>query len=156
MSGFEARAAGHPGAGPHEFDDWRWSVHRSGPPLPLMILGVVVAFWFFKPLGVVALAYLVWRFARARGGCAFRREGFRRSWEPGAWGGPRRGPAAGNSAFEEHRLETLKELDEEANAFGDFARRQHEAHDREAFDRFLAERTAPKGSGEPRVGPDAP
>ena len=146
MSGFtEAQPAGHPGGCMHEFAGAGWPAHRSGPPLPLVILAAVVAFWVFPPLGLAALAYLVWRFARNRGGCAVRRDGCGR----GGWGGAGR-PSSGATAFEERRRETLKALEEEAKAFDDFERRRREAHDREAFDRFMAERDAPKGPDEPK------
>ncbi len=151
MSGFsDAQAAGHPGARRNEFDDWRWSGRRFGLPLPLKILLVVGAFWVFPPLGIAALAFLLWRSAQRNGGCAFGREGFRHAMDGGAWAGRRRGPATRNSAFEERRRETLKQLDEEAQAFEEFERKQREARVKEAFDRFMAERNAPKGPQEPQ------
>ena len=107
---------------------------------------VVAAFWIFPPLGIAALAYLLWRSARAGGGCGFSRNGWRGDASDGRW----RGPATGNSAFEEHRRATLKELDGEAKAFDAFERRRREARDREAFDRFMAERNAPKSPDEPK------
>jgi hypothetical protein len=140
----EAQAAGHPGGYPNGYEGGPWSGRHSGPPLPLVILGVVVAFWLFPPLGVAALLYIIWRFARRNGGCAFRRQGF------GPWAARRHGAANRNSAYEEHRRETLKELDEEAQAFEAFERKQREAKDREAFERFLANRDAPRNPDEPR------
>jgi hypothetical protein len=115
-----------------------------------VILGVVVAFWLFPPLGVAALLYLIWRFARRNGGCAFRRQGFDRAMGRGPWAARWHGPANRNTAYEEHRRETLKELDEEAQAFEAFERKQREAEDREAFERFLANRDAPRNPDEPR------
>ena len=52
MSNTAEAPAGHPGAHPYGFADPHWSGRHFGPPLPLKILGVVVAFWIFKPLGV--------------------------------------------------------------------------------------------------------
>ena len=73
----EAQPAGHPGGAPYGYDDAPWSGRHFGAPLPIKILGVVVAFLIFKPLGVAALVYLIWRSARRNGGCGFRRrEGF--------------------------------------------------------------------------------
>ena len=72
MSQFGAQPAGQTGYYPG-FDDHPWA--RSGPPLPLKILAVVVAFCLFHPLGVALLAYFVWRAARDNGGCAFGRRG---------------------------------------------------------------------------------
>ncbi len=152
MSGFsDAQAAGHPGARRNEFDEWRSSGHRFGLPLPLKILLVVGAFWVFPPLGIAALAYLLWRSAQRNGGCAFRRhEGFLRFAERGGWADRWHRPATRNSAFEERRRETRKQLDDEAQAFEEFVRKQREARDKEAFDRFMAERNAPKGPEEPQ------
>ncbi len=112
MSGFATQPAGHPGAFAHEFENWRWSSHRFGPPLPLKILIVVAAFWIFPPLGIAALAFLLWRLASRTGGCAFSRD----AWNRGAWGGRRRGASTRNSAFEERRREILQQLDEDAKA----------------------------------------
>jgi len=147
----EAQPAGHPGGYPYGYDGAPWSGRHFGPPLPLMILGVVVAFWFFPPLGVAAVLYLIWRSARRNGGCAFRRrEGFDRAMERGPWAARWHGPASRNTAYEEHKRETLKELDEEAQAFEAFERKQREAKDRQAFDRFMANRNSPQNPEEPR------
>jgi len=143
MSGFATQPAGHPGAFAHEFENWRWSSHRFGPPLPLKILIVVAAFWIFPPLGIAALAFLLWRLASRTGDCALSRD----AWNRGAWGGRRRGASTRNSASEERRREILQYLDEDA--FDEFERKQREARDREAFDRFMAERNAPNSPDEP-------
>jgi hypothetical protein len=147
----EAQPAGHPGGYPYGYDGAPWSGRHFGPPLPLKILGVIVAFLLFKPLGVAALVYLIWRSARRNGGCGFRRrDGFDRGVERGTWAARRQGPATRNTAYEEHRSETLKQLDEEAQAFEAFERKQREVKDREAFDRFVANRTPPQYPDEPR------
>ncbi len=146
MSGYaEAQPAGRPGPLPHDSDDGRWSGHRHNPPLPVKIIAVAAAFWLFHPLGVALLVYFLWRTVRRDGGCAFRGADFGPRWDGTAWARRRGGPAFRNSAFEERRRETLKQLDEDAEAFDAFARRQQEARDREAFERFKAERSAPKG-----------
>ena len=87
----------------------------------------------------------MWRAARAGGGSAFGREARSR----GGWDGRWRGASIRNSAFEERRREILQQLDEDAKAFDDFDHRQRAARDREAFDRFMAERNAPKSPDEP-------
>ena len=48
--------------------------------------------------------------------------------------------SSGNSAFDSYRDETLKRLEEEQRAFGDFMERLKRARDREEFERFMAER----------------
>ena len=90
MSNTAEAPAGGPGGYPHAFEGRHWSGRHFGPPLPLKILGVVVAFWIFKPLGVAALAFLLWRTVRRNGGCGFRREGFAGATERG-WAGQGRG-----------------------------------------------------------------
>jgi hypothetical protein len=108
-----------------------------GPPLPLKILAVVGAFWVAPPLGLAALGYLVWRKFQTRphGNEGRGPEGRSHKW---------RARSTGNSAFDEKRRETLQALEDEAKAFADFERQQRESKDREAFDRFVAERNAPK------------
>jgi hypothetical protein len=143
-------AAGHPGAHPYGFEGHYWSGRHFGPPLPLKILGVVVAFWIFKPLGVAALAFLIWRSVRGAGGCGFPREGVDRGMARGPWAGRGPTPATRNGAFEERRQATLRQLDEEAKAFDEFERRRREAEDKQAFDRFMANRNPPQNPEEPR------
>ena len=62
--------------------------------------------------------------------------------------------SSGNAAFDERRRETLRAIQEEAEAFADFERRQREARDREEFDRFMAERNASDAAK--RENPKAP
>jgi len=107
-----------------------------GPPLPLKILAVLGAFWVAPPLGLAALGYLVWRKVSGRGCDGGRRqEGRSHAW---------RARSSGNTAFDEKRRETLQALEDEAKAFAEFERQQRERQDREAFERFVAERNAPK------------
>jgi len=115
----------------HSFSGW------SGPPLPIKILAVLGAFWVAPPLGLAALGYLVWRKVQ---GCRTQGEGRGNDWRSHF----SRGRPSGNSAFDEKRRETLQALEEEAKAFADFERQQREARDREAFERFVADRNAPK------------
>jgi hypothetical protein len=98
-----------------------------GPPLPLKLLFVGAAFLFCPPLGLLGLGFLAWRHFRWERGCGGRRA-FRR------W--------TGNSALDAKRRETLRALDEEAEAFVEFARQEREKRDREAYERFQAERAA--------------
>lgn len=49
---------------------------------------------------------------------------------------------SGNAAFDAYREETLKRLEEEQRAFGDFMERLKRARDQEEFERFMAERRA--------------
>jgi Protein of unknown function (DUF2852) len=101
-----------------------------GPPLPLKLLLAGAAFLICPPLGLLALGFLAWRYFGWGHGCGDRHRGFRHS--------------TGNSALDAKRRETLQALDEEAEAFVDFARRERERRDREAYERFQAERNAKK------------
>lgn len=96
-----------------------------GPPLPLKLLLIGAVFFICPPLGLLALGFLAWRHFRWERGCGGRRA-FRHS--------------TGNSALDAKRRDTLKALDEEAEAFAEFTRRERERHDREAYERFQAER----------------
>ena len=51
-------------------------------------------------------------------------------------------PAAGHSAFEEYRQETLRRLDQEQREFQEFIRRLRMARGKVEFDQFTAERRA--------------
>jgi Protein of unknown function (DUF2852) len=112
-----------------------------GPPLPVKLIGLGVAFLIARPLGVAVLAFLLYKAARRHWGGDWGRFGgwsrqgsCFRTTRPGA-----------NSAMDEKRRATLEALAEEEKAFSDFEHRQREAKDREAFDRFVAERNATKG-----------
>lgn len=105
------------------------------PPLLVKILMVAAAFWLFHPLGVTLLVIVLWWAARRHGGYAFR----------GAKvGQPLRRTRAAfrNAAFEERQRETLKALEEDAEAF---ERKQREARNRQAFERFMSDRGVANG-----------
>jgi hypothetical protein len=145
------------------------SVHDL--PFPAKAAGVAAAFWIFPPLGVGALAWLaVAGRRRARWAAAHWEqpgeagaEQARDHWREGRSGrrcgrGMRRGfyRGTGNSAFDEAQraeVERLREearkLHEEAQAFRDFERREKEKRDREAFEKFAAERNKPQDGAAP-------
>ena len=136
---------------------WRHRGHGFGPPLPIKLLAVAGAFWIAPPLGFAALGLWAWRAWKHNGGSG-------RCGAPGGhWRGfaerarsrcewPRR--STGNSVLDERRRETLRAIQEEAEAYSDFERRQRESRDREAFDRFMADRTAAEAAK--RDAPKAP
>ncbi len=113
----------------------------GGPALPVKMLAVGAAFLICRPLGVAALAFVLWRSYRGGGFGPWQFNGPARGF-----GAFRRGGAAstGNTALDEKRRETLNKLDEEARAFAEFQKKQREAQDKEAFDHFVAERDADK------------
>jgi hypothetical protein len=100
--------------------------HFHHIPRPLKFLGAAAALLICPPVGVAALAWAIWSSRRGRCG-GWRAEG------AGPWA------RSGNSAFEAKRRETLEKLAEEERAFAEFRRRDREARDREAFERFQSE-----------------
>ncbi|WP_333823786.1 DUF2852 domain-containing protein [Pinisolibacter sp.] len=144
-----------PDGGAEAFRHGRGRCCHGGPRWPLAAAAVGGAFWLFPPLGVASLAYLAMRNGRhgrgegsgegfgpdfAGGGRHRGRHGFRGFG--GFGGGRRRGWSSGNAAFDEARAETWRRLEEEAEAFDDFRRRERMARDREVYDRFRGERAA--------------
>ena len=121
--------------------------------MPLMILGfigfilatlfwlcwaalwlVVALFWVAWPLTLLVLACIAWR-VQSR---LWPQEQRTRAAKP-----ERARPSfrqSGNAAFDEYREETLRRLDEEHETFRAFLERLRKAKDKEAFDRFVAER----------------
>jgi hypothetical protein len=105
-------------------------------PKGAWIAVMVISFVLFWPVGLGILAYLVWSgkmhaWKRERGyGCSsskFRRHGFGHG-------------STGNSAFDAYRDETLKRMEDEQKAFGEFVDRLRRAKDQSEFDQFMAER----------------
>lgn len=102
----------------------------KGAWIAMMVIGFIV-FW---PIGLALLFYMIWSgkmqgWKRENfGGCASSYRRHRRS--------------SGNSAFDTYRDETLKRMEEEQKAFGDFMERLRRAKDQAEFDQFMAERRA--------------
>jgi hypothetical protein len=122
---------------------------------PLHIAAVVAGFIVWWPLGLLALAWILWgdRFPRDK-----VRDGFERAkTEFGGFAREHRGwSSSGNAAFDEYREETLRrleeerrKLEEEGRAFTEFMRNLRRARDKEEFDRFMAERNAPRNGEAP-------
>jgi hypothetical protein len=115
--------------------------------IALMILG----FFVWWPLGLAALAFIIWS---GRMGCyghgshhwehkmqrlheKMERMKGRTDGGPSWWGGS---PSSGNSAFDEYKTETLKRLEEEQREFREFLNRLRTSKDRAEFDQFMNER----------------
>ena len=129
--------------------DFRAEARRfaASMPFPAKALTVAAGFVVFPPLGIATLAYFIYQSRRAwrdgeqgapafagrrMGRCGHRHGGrFHREWG-----------MTGNSALDEKRRETLRALDDEAEAFAEFRRKEREARDRDAFDRFAKDRAA--------------
>lgn len=133
---------------------------------PLSIALMVLGFVIWWPLGLAALAYILW--GEMFGGSSDKAERFvnrSRSWAENCgrgnhgfrsgshMGGFRQ--SSGNAAFDDYRAEQLrrleeerKRLDEEINAFHEHMRNLRMARDREEFDRFMRDR----GGNRPNYG----
>jgi hypothetical protein len=116
------------------------SQSRHGRWTPLSILAVVAGFIVWWPLGLAALAYVLWAGpidTLADDGARRLREAFAaKSSSP-------RG--SGNAAFDAYKAETLQRLEAEQAEFADYLTRLRQARDREEFERFMAERNSPSG-----------
>ena len=113
---------------------------------PAWIALMVVSFILFWPVGLAILAYLIWS---GRMGCS--NSSNRTSWN--GWKSRHGGMGGtGNRAFDQHREDTLRRLEEEAAEFKDFVDRLKFAKDQEEFDRFMSER---RTSAQTRTEPNA-
>jgi hypothetical protein len=144
---------------------------------PFWIVTMILGFVLFWPLGLAALAFLIWsgkmgfcsydrserwqrKMERMQGKMERMRERFETGFgRGGPWGGPFGGFNArpsGNAAFDEYRQETLRRLEEEQGEFQDFLSRLRMAKDKAEFDQFMAERRAPRPqtSEGPVITPD--
>ena len=121
---------------------------------PAWIALVIVSFIIWWPIGLAALAFLIWS---GRMGCGHhgnwheRRERWRAAREE--WRAFKRGehpamPSSGNAVFDDYRAETLKRLEEEQKEFTGFLDRLRRAKDQAEFDQFMADRRN-KPTGEP-------
>jgi hypothetical protein len=128
-------------------------------PFPAKALTVAAGFVVFPPLGLVTLGYFIYQSRRRwhgqepgadpRGFGSGRGFGRCRHGHGGRF--RREDGMTGNVALDEKRRETLRQLDEEAQAFAAFRREQRETRDREAFDRFMTERDAKPANEAPKA-----
>lgn len=113
---------------------------------PAWIIAAVLGFIIWWPIGLGLLAYLIWS---GRMGCS--NSSNRTSWT--SWKSRQGGMGGtGNRAFDQHREDTLRRLEEEAAEFKDFVDRLKFAKDQEEFDRFMSER---RTSAQTRTEPNA-
>ena len=93
---------------------------------PVWLLLMVIGFIWFWPVGLAVFAYLAWS---GRLGQSLNLK----PWLPNFWG-------SGNAAFDEHRADTIKKLEDEQRAFTGFIADLKKAKDRSEFDQFMAKR----------------
>jgi hypothetical protein len=107
---------------------------RGGRWSALSILAVIAGFAIWWPLGLSALAYILWPGPiDGLADEAWSRIRTMSFWSPT----PKK---TGNAAFDAYKAETLKRLEAEQAAFADYLVKLREARDREEFERFMTER----------------
>lgn len=138
MNGWSGMAR-HGGRLPPFAGSWRGAAARRWHPVELVAM--IVGFALFWPIGLVVLAWKKWS-GMGQGASSAR--------EPMRLGGGLE-QDTGNSAFEDFKRAELDRLEDERSklvdaqaAFGDFLDRLRRARDREEFERFMADRNAPK------------
>src|SRR5262249_40876114 len=104
------------------------SQSRHGRWTPLSILAVVARFIIWWPLGLAALAYILW----AGPLDPLLDDGARRLRDTfGARSAPK---GSGNVAFDAYKAETLRQLEAQQAQFADYVNRLREARDRNEFE----------------------
>lgn len=124
---------------------------------PVSIGTMVLGFVIWWPLGLAVLGYILW--GELFGGSAEKAARYARrsrDFAENMAGKARRfgnSMSSGNAAFDEYREEQLRRLDEErrrldeeVDAFHAYMRNLRMARDREEFDRFMRDRTAPRST----------
>lgn len=124
---------------------------------PAWIALTVASFIIWWPIGLAALAFLLWS---GRMGCGHGRMGWherRERWREARdeWRAMKRGDysamrTSGNLAFDDYRTETLKRLEDEQKEFSGFLDRLRRAKDKAEFDQFMTERGSKPGSDQPQ------
>ncbi len=101
------------------------------------IAAMVVGFIAFWPVGLVLLAYMLYRgkFTMEKSLCRANR--FRSAG------------SSGNAAFDAYRNETLRRLEEEQDAFEAFLKRLREAKDKAEFDEFMNDQARKRDTDAP-------
>ena len=99
---------------------------------------IVAGFYLFWPVGLVALAFVVFS-GRGR---AWRMQS-RGQWHnvgTRGFGRSRRMGGSGNAAFDAYRSETIKRLEDEQKEFVEYLEKLRQAKDKSEFDQFMADR----------------
>jgi Protein of unknown function (DUF2852) len=131
---YDTQASGHPFNRDGDYLGWAKSPGFNMPKL----LAVLAGFAIFPPLGIAALIYFLWN--------SRRHYGHGSHGSAGRGGCGRRG-STGNAAFDEHRAEVLRGLEEERQAFRAHRAEERRKRDAEALDAFRAAQKAAKNEG---------
>ena len=126
---------------------------EAGRPKLLWIVLLLLAAWISWPAALALFAFLLWAGKlEAWKGAALNlwQEVVGPLRSSGTWWLPRPG---GNRAFDEHRSDTLRRLEEEEKEFREFLIRLRAAKDKAEFDQFMAERRDRSNSSSPTPPP---
>jgi len=93
------------------------------------IAAMILGFIFFWPVGLALLAYMIWSKNMFKGCSKTRHSRQMRGMK-----------TTGNHAFDAYKIETLRRLEEEQDAFESFLQRLREAKDKSEFDQFMEDR----------------
>jgi hypothetical protein len=110
------------------------------PIVAACILLVIFGFTWWWPVGLVILAWVIGRMSRGYNSDRWERKLDRLRGDADnrcEWRSYRR--SSGSDAFGEHRIETLRRLEDEQREFRGFLERLRQAKDKAEFDRFIAE-----------------
>ncbi len=99
---------------------------------PGWLIAMIGGFIYWWPLGILVLAYLLWSGSMGR---------INGQWLDRAKAVLR--PGSGNTAFDAHRVATLRRLEDEARDFRVFMDKLRLAKDEADFARFMKERNQP-------------
>ena len=116
----------------------RWLDDRGkGAWIALMILGFI----FVWPIGLALLAYLIWSKRMFSNSCRSSRRERRHHYFSAM-------RPSGNSAFDAYKEATLRRLEDEQRDFEAFLQRLRDAKDKDEFDAFIDDRSAPDSNGD--------
>jgi hypothetical protein len=125
-----------------------WERRAAGLPKPAVIAIVIIGFVLWWPVGLTALAFMIWSRSMncgQRGMDRWQAKMDRMRARGGFW----QAPSSGNKAFDDYRTETLRRLEDEQREFQDFLERLRFAKDKSEFDQFMAERRRPTDTAPP-------
>ncbi len=101
---------------------------------------IVLGFWTFWPIGLTALAFVMFS-GRARAWrCQPRGQWYNTANQGRGWRFGGRMASSGNAAFDEYRAETIRRLEEEQKEFVEYLEKLRKAKDKAEFDQFMADR----------------
>ncbi len=104
------------------------------------IAAIVLGFIFVWPVGLAVLAYTIWSKRM------FSRNNSMISRNVGRMA-PARFRSSGNTAFDAYKVDMLKRLEDEQEAFESFLNRLREAKDKTEFDQFMDDRAKRADTG---------